>query len=288
MNSIVNIARRQASSSGGGAEPFTPFFSTFANGLEGFSLDRLVDGYSDAILTIVRPSDSATQDIYLDGNSIDQAAILSFVGSENAQVKTIYGQLGYKNLEQLTLSSQPLIARAGVILLDNGKPCIEFDGIDDEMSVTAGYSLDQSKMSALMVTRSLENTNRRGQIRLSDSGNRQIYVNTSLNTDSTVGLYGGGANPKLLYSYTQGLNRQLIDYFVDAVGTSQYGLDGSDVGITGVQLDGSNVLEVGGLGYGTTYRTNMNFQELILFDNADRTAEKSAMRTDINDRYTIY
>jgi hypothetical protein len=27
---------------------------------------------------------------------------------------------------------------------------------------------------------------------------------------------------------------------------------------------------------------------LILFDNADRTAEKSAMRTDINDRYIIY
>ncbi len=273
---------------GGGGDVYTPFFDTFANGLDGWSLDRLVTGYSDPILTIVRPSDSATQDIYLDGNSIDTAAILAFVGSENAQVKTIYGQLGYKNLEQLTLASQPLIARAGVILLDGGKPCIEFDGVDDEMAVTAGYSIDQSKMSALMVSRSLETANKRGQFRFSDGSGRQIYVNFTGGTTSTIGLYVGGYYLLSLYSYTQALNKQLIDYFVNSGGTSQYGLDGSNVGITGTQLDGSNVLEVGGVGYGTTYRTNMNFQELILFDNADRTSERTAMRTSINDRYTIY
>ena len=278
------IGLRPIRGGGGAAATFVPFFDTFANGLEGWSLDRLVTGYSAPILTIVRPSDSATQDIYLDGNSVDTASILAFVGSENAQVKTIYGQLGYKNLEQLTLASQPLIARAGVILTDGGKPCIEFDGVDDEMSVTSGYSIDQSKMSALMVTKSLEVANRRGQFRLSEGGGAQVYVNFTGGVTPTVVLFGAGTT---LLSYTQGLNRQLIDYFVSS-GTAQFGLDGSDVGITGTQTNGSNVLNVGGIGLGTTYATNMNFQELILFDNADRTGERTAMRSSINSRYSIY
>lgn len=273
---------------GGGAAPFTPFFSTFANGKEGWSLDRLVAGYSDPILTIVRPSDSATQDIYLDGNSIDQGAILSFVGAENAQVKTIYGQLGNYNLEQLTLSSQPLIAKAGVILLDGGKPCIEFDGIDDEFRNTAGYSINKSNVSSLMVSRSLETTSKRMQLRLGDGGGRQIYFNFSSNTNSVVGLAGGSGNsPTILYSYTQTLNRQLIDYFV-ASSVARYGLDGLDVGNVGNQIGTDSLIVVGNWQSGTTYATKMNFQELILFDNADRTSEKSAMRSNINSRYNIY
>jgi len=265
------------------------FFDEFINGKEGWSLDRLVDGYSDPILTIVRPSDNATQDIYLDGNSIDQAAILSFVGVQDARVMRVYGQLGYANLVQLTAARQPLIARAGVILLDGGKPCIEFDGVDDELRTTAGYLINKASMSALMVSRSLETSGSRMQFRLGDGGGAQIYVNFNFsNGSATVTLNSGNpGNARILYSYTQGLNRQLIDFFV-ANGISQYGLQGSNVGIVGNQTGSDALLVVGNWQSGTTYTTNMNFQELILFDNADRTAEKAAMRADINTRYNIY
>ena len=136
--------------------PYTPFFDKFANGLDGWSLDRLVTGYAAPILTIVRPSDLATQDIFLSGNSIDQAAILSFVGTQKALVKNVYGQLGNHNLEQLTVAKMPIIADGGAIKTDGGKPCIEFDGIDDELRSMAGYSLNKAQMSALVVSSSLE------------------------------------------------------------------------------------------------------------------------------------
>jgi len=283
----IGTTFRSAAFGGGAAPTFVPFFDTFANGLDGWSLDRLVTGYAAPILTIVRPSDSATQDIYLDGNSIDTAAILTFVGSENAQVKTIYGQLGYKNLEQLTLASQPLIAKAGVIITDGGKPAIEFDGVDDKMVVTAGYSIDLPQMSALMVSRSLETGSTPFMSYcLGEGGGRQVYVESS--------LYASAGNKSYSYTltslYQDAINnaRNLIDIFINGV-DAQFGLDGSNVGITkSATPNFTSQLSVGNWVSGTTYASNIKFQELIMFNNADRTSERTAMRDNVNSRYTIY
>jgi hypothetical protein len=266
---------------GGGGDVYTPFFDKFANGLEGWSLDRLVTGYSAPILTIVRPSDSATQDIYLDGNSIDTAAILAFVGSENAQVKNIYGQLGNYNLEQLTLASQPLIARAGVILLDGGKPTIEFDGVNDGLIVSSGYTVALSTISTLSVSRGLDIDTNKVRFLISEASGNAIYFDWA--SGSNTRMFGGSS---VLYTFAQNLNRELMDYFVGAANASQFGIDGVNVGSVGNQSGTYNNLVVGA--YLAGFNTKMNFQELILFDNADRTGERTAMRTDINDRYTIY
>ena len=157
--------------------PYTPFFDKFANGLDGWSLDRLVTGYA--------------------------APILSFVGTQKALVKNVYGQLGNHNLEQLTVAKMPIIADGGAIKTDGGKPCIEFDGIDDELRSMAGYSLNKAQMSALVVSRSLELTNARMQFRLGDGSGQQIYINWT-GSGSTINLSAGSpGSPTTLYSYTQ-------------------------------------------------------------------------------------
>jgi hypothetical protein len=268
---------------------FTPFFSQFANGKEGWSLDRLVAGYSGKILTIVRPSDLATQDIYLNGNSVDTAAILSFVGSQKALVKNVYGQLGNFNLNQNTTAKMPIIADGGVIMTDNGKPCIVFDGIDDTLIVDAGWTYNKSLISALFVSRNLESgTPAALQLVLSDGPLSQIYIGLGYAGNSNF-IYTYNSPSVGLFSIARNTDRQLIDLFANGTTTVQYGLDGSNVGSTTTPSSGGSItLTIGNWVSGNTYATNMKFQELVLFDNADRSSEKSAMRANINSRYTIY
>lgn len=262
--------------------PYVPFFSTFANGLEGWSLDRLVTGLSSRILTIVRPSDLATQDIFLNGNSVDEAAILSFVGTEKALVKNVYGQLGNYNLEQLTVAKMPIIADGGVIKTDGGKPCIVFDGVDDFLGVSAGYTIDQIRISMLSVYRLTSIKSQYLALQLGEGGGLQVYGDFR-NGGSSLMFYGGN----ILATLSVVTTKKLLDLFSNG-STGQFGLNGSNVGSSGIAKEASNVLSVGTFGTGTTYATPMNFQELILFDNADRTAEKAAMRANVNSRYTIY
>jgi len=273
---------------GGGGDVYTPFFDTFANGLEGFSLDRLVTGYSAPILTIVRPSDLATQDIFLSGNSVDEASILSFVGSEKALVKNLYGQLGSYNLNQTTVSKMPIIADGGVIMTDNGKPCIVFDGIDDDLEIDAGWTYNKSLISALFVSSSLESgTPAAMQLLLAEGHSSQIYMVGYAGNSNFIYTYDSPAVG--LFSIARNTDRHLIDLFANGTTTVQYGLDGANVGSTTTPSSvGVGKLIIGNWQSGTTYATNMKFQELIIFDNADRAAEKSAMRANINSRYTIY
>jgi len=274
---------------GGGGDVYTPFFDTFANGLEGWSLDRLVTGYSAPILTIVRPSDLATQDIFLSGNSVDEASILSFVGSEKALVKNLYGQLGSYNLNQTTVSKMPIIADGGVIMTDNGKPCIVFDGIDDDLVVDAGWTYNKSLISALFVSRSLESgTPAAMQLVLSEGHSSQIYIGLGYAGNSNF-IYTYDTSAVGWFSIARNTDRHLIDLFANGTTTVQYGLDGANVGSTTTPSSvGNLILTIGNWVAGTTYATNMKFQELIIFDNADRSSEKSAMRANINSRYTIY
>lgn len=271
------------------APPYVPFFSEFANGLDGWSLDRLVDGYSDPILTIVRPSDLATQDIFLSGNSVDEASILSFVGSEKALVKNLYGQLGNYNLNQTTVSKMPIIADGGVIMTDNGKPCIVFDGIDDDLVVDAGWIYNKSLISALFVSRSLESgTPAAMQLLLAEGGGSQIYIGLGYAGNSNF-IYTYNTPTVGLFSIARNTDRHLIDLFANGSTVAQYGFDGSNVGSTTTPTTiGSARLIVGNWQTGTTYATNMKFQELIIFDNADRSSEKTAMRNNVNSRYSIW
>ncbi len=137
-----------------------------------------------------------------------------------------------------------------------------------------------------MISNTLEIANRRMQFCLSDGSGRQIYANFSLTGAATQVLSYRNVT---LYSDSSIIgNRELIDFFQDGT-NSQFGKQGVNVGPSATSATGgTDVISVGNWISGTTYATKMKFQELILFDNADRTSERAAMRTSINDRYAIY
>lgn len=94
-----------------------------------YSLRKLKSSAVNSI-RIRRSSDSATLDIGFDSSgNLDEAAISSFIGSNDAYVVTQYDQTGNGwNLTQSNTSRQPLIALAGVIYKLNSLPSLYKNG----------------------------------------------------------------------------------------------------------------------------------------------------------------
>jgi hypothetical protein len=80
-----------------------------------YALTRL-KAFATKCLRVRRSSDNAETDIGFIGNSLDTAALLSFVGSGNGYVSVWYDQSGLDNhLVQSTAASQPQIVNNGAI-----------------------------------------------------------------------------------------------------------------------------------------------------------------------------
>jgi len=90
-----------------------------------WSLRKLSGGYTGAAIRVRRSSDDLEQDIGFDGNDLDEAALLNFVGAGNGFVPTIYDQAGTGlDFTQTSPSRQGLIVDSGVVNTLNGKPII--------------------------------------------------------------------------------------------------------------------------------------------------------------------
>ena len=62
---------------------------------------KLTAGYSGPSLRVLRPSDSAEQDIGFDGADFDQAALAAFLGSQVGRVTVFYDQTGKGNVSAI-------------------------------------------------------------------------------------------------------------------------------------------------------------------------------------------
>jgi hypothetical protein len=106
---------------------------------------RLVNtSYTGPLIKVRRSSDDATLDIYpviqlhKQDSVIDEAALLSFVGAGSGFIDTWYDQSGFgRNANQATTTNQPRIVNAGVIDRINTRPTVVFDGVSDNLSISA-------------------------------------------------------------------------------------------------------------------------------------------------------
>jgi hypothetical protein len=95
---------------------------------------RLLTTYTGALIRVRRSSDNTEQDIgYTGANILDTAALLSFVGSGDGFIRTVYGQSNSRNFVQTTTTFQPRIVVSGVVQTLGGRPTMVFDGTDDRI-----------------------------------------------------------------------------------------------------------------------------------------------------------
>ena len=258
-----------------------PFFTQFTDGLEGFSFDRLVDGYAGALVSIVRPNALATTDVYLNDNAIDQQAILDFVGNQKALVRKVWGQLGNYNLIQNTVAKMPYIADGGAVMTDGGKPCMVFDGVDDTLTVEGVFTFSNAFLSMYYLRTMLSVTGTRFALLLREGASGQVY-------DWHVGAINTMSYRDAERYFLPRVNTRQLKDLISNGGTTSFHVNGN-LEASAVPLNTAGIATISiashkdfGL-FGS-----INFQELILFDNADRSAEQPAITANINSRYNVF
>jgi hypothetical protein len=91
-----------------------------------YSLRKLMSAYSGNAIRVRRSSNNQLANIgFLSNGELNEAALLSFIGTGNGYVETWYDQSGKaRNAVQTDNNRQPQIVQSGVIIKKNNKPAI--------------------------------------------------------------------------------------------------------------------------------------------------------------------
>ena len=104
-----------------------------------YSLRSLSRSYAGPVVTVRRSSDDAEEDFT--AAEVSDGTLAAFCGAGDGFVKTWHSQTGSNDATQTTAGYQPKIVSSGVVVTEEGKPAIQFDGSDDYLSADiAGFS----------------------------------------------------------------------------------------------------------------------------------------------------
>ena len=246
-----------------------------------YGLALLNSDYSGDCVTVRRASDNATQNIGFDGQDLDIAALESFCSGTDGFVTTWHDQSGNAfNVVQTTASAQPKIVSSGSVILQSGKPSIQFDGVDDYLENAT--SQNESVMSLFNVFYNNESADGRlGSIR---------YTATTLRTfaqqmDNTLRYDGaftsGTLTPSIDYKlrFSRRSTTNVLDYInsVENINTA----------ITLPNIEG--FINIGNAisSLSSQYFFDGKIQAAIIY-NSDESSNRIGIETALNDYYNIF
>jgi len=118
--------------------PPPPLLDQHGGAAAACSLRLLRVGYNGPCIRVRRSSDNAEKDIGFSGGTLDTNALTSFVGNNDGYVVKWYDQSGNnRDATQSTQADQPQIVSSGTVITQNSNPTIEFDGSDDVLEISS-------------------------------------------------------------------------------------------------------------------------------------------------------
>lgn len=292
MIGINNIARLRC----GGVNKY--LLDKYKNATVGYSLRKLRAGYTGSAIRVIRDSDNAYLDVGFDGDVLDTASLMSFIGRDTAFVHTWYFQgLSGEGIDavQAVKANMPRIVHNGVIETLNGKPALNFmanqyfdlgyNSRYDTFSTTGTYGYVVASFSVLPKVHGLFGRS------LTGGSVGRVSLHNSVTTGVTS-IRGVQAPPSLP---SPPINTQSIMYQLVFLGANTVGLNAT----TNTNSPSSNTNAggihyfIGAYGDPTGTAPNVGFyldgkmQELVQFYN-DKSAVQLDIRDDINDYYGVY
>jgi hypothetical protein len=281
-------------SSGGLIVP--PLLDDYPNAAAAYSLRKLRAAYTGSAIR-VRRTDLAESDIgFTSTGALDTTALLAFTGTgalNNGFVKTWYDQSGNaRNATQSTLVNQPQIVSSGSVVLDNGKPTIQFTAASNQILIFNGlvyttntlfsnvvFSLTSPGNFAVIASQNSGGTGRSGILGIDDSSPKKSLYFFNNGTSYNNKSFGTIANltQTLMTNYSQSNN-----YF-NALNDSSGNNDISGQSFTPVSANGFGI---GGQPNNFNF-LNGKIQEINIW-NSDQSANKTGIETNINNFYSIY
>jgi hypothetical protein len=130
---------------------FVGLLDFYPNAAAAYSLRKLRSAYTGSAIEVRRTNLDVADIGFTSTGELDIAALLAFTGTgalDNGFVTTWYDQSGNaRNSVQSTALNQPQIVSSGAIILENAKPCLKFDGINDTLRMTGTMPLIERSFS---------------------------------------------------------------------------------------------------------------------------------------------
>ena len=250
-----------------------PILDVYPSAAAAYSLRALSSSFaSNAVVRVRRDSDNAELDFT--ATEVSDGTLLTWVGTggtDNGFVETWYDQSGNGNdAIQLTAGSQPKIVSAGVAIVENGKPTVEFN-LD---TLLFDSSINNTASTIIAIAELY------GQPLLGNSGSRNFFnpFGTSVwfqqgggkdeftgfsNAGQVLGFwYRDGSNPSDLYENGAALTRSVSGI------SNQVGVHDGIGTVSGRPFSGS-------------------LQELIIY-STDKSTNRTGIESNINNAYDIY
>jgi hypothetical protein len=271
---------------------------TYPDAAAAYSLRKLRTAYTGSAIRVRRSSDNTEQNIGFVAGELDTVSLLAFCGVGNGFVTTWYDQSGNaRNATQTTAANQPRIFSSGSVILDNGKPTLEFDGSDDYFAI-ASLTLFQNigHINAFFVANSKKTTRNdlfssfaaplELQISFSAStSNRVRHISTRVSEDAATLL-----NSNTDYSPGIKLVSALTNF---SAGTMNLFQNSSSVGSASLPSTGITGTRTVSYAIGSNRSNTASFvfdgnnSEIIIY-TINQSSNRTGIETNINTNYAIY
>jgi hypothetical protein len=257
---------------------------TYSGAAAAYSLRRLSISYTGSAIEVRRASDNSTQDIGFSGEDLDIATLESFCSGTNGFVTTWYDQSGNgRNATQTTAANQPQIVSSGSVITENGKPAIEFDSINDELSLPR-FTYSQLSVIGISKTTSVGANNSHV---LAQTNGFLLKSGQSPTNFPRFQPYDTGY--KTAEYEVNSLNTQLLLFGYTSSGSANIYVN-SNVGTTGSISTLNNPNNDIFIGKFPTIADSGNdgpIQEVIIYAS-DQSSNRTGIEDNINDFYSIY
>ena len=258
---------------------FTGLLDDYPGAAAAYSLRLLDSTYTGDAINVRRASDNAVQDIGFDANGdLDTSALATFCAGTDGYLVRWYDQSGNGNdAVQATTGSQPKVydSVAGVIL-ENGEPATQFDGLNDSLAISSSISAIASNYSFFMVIKKAVNN-----AWTFDSASGRIIIDTP---NSYAYFDGTATRGNPITTGTQDLQ----SYFLLNTGgiTSLNGAV-QETGLGYTQRAISSNTRIGCDNANTQRYMTATLQEFVVY-TSDQSANRTGIESNINAYYTIY
>ena len=233
------------------------------------------------------------QGLSFTGNGSDHFYLKNIVVTQtdaDGLVSTWYDQSLSNDATQSAGASQPKIVSGGSLVTENGKPAVDFDGVDDVLvkSNPTGMPTGQQARSFFVALKSyLPSSSARDYLSIGDGGTSSDLKKWRLVAEWSVRIFGDSVIYNTILQNTHYLSTNI--YNGGTISSNNFYENGvlqSGTGGTSIPNTSAGNLYIG------KYPSIINgfdgaIQELIIY-SSDQSSNRAAIETNINTFYSIY
>ena len=248
-----------------------------------YSLRSLSNSYADPVVTVRRSSDDAEEDFT--AAEVSDGTLAAFCGAGDGFVKQWWDQSGNaRNATQATTANQPQVVSSGVVILEEGKPAIEFDGTNDSLATAEFASLSTPVCAFILFSEQDASADYRFLFDGSQANNRfALYKNQDGTAQDgqysfyTTSSAGAAIRADASLGFTVG--QQSLVFASSIGGAASLYANGAQSGTGAATSDGSRLLTIGAR-YTLVQFAQTKMQELLIYQS-DVSAQRELIEGNI-------